>query len=100
MWPPEDKEPPEMIEPREPDEVYRVSVDWIFDMEDYNEWMLEEDYEVNEKGVHKVNESFLNEDEYGTCFEKPTKKKGGKRRRSPSPLATPAKPKRTPIAKG
>jgi hypothetical protein len=100
MWPPEDKEPPEMMEPKDREEMYRVSVDWIFDMDDYNEWMLEEDYEVDEKGVHKVNDTFLNEDEYVTCFEKPTKKKGGKRKRSPSPSSTPAKPKKTPGPKG
>ncbi len=46
MWPPEDKEPPEMMEGREREEQYRVAVDWFYDMEDYNEWMFEEDYEV------------------------------------------------------
>ena len=46
MWPPEDKEPPEMMEGRDREEQYRVAVDWFYDMEDYNEWMFEEDYEV------------------------------------------------------
>ena len=49
MWPPEDKEPPEGI-PDEKEEQYRVSVDWFFEAEEYNEWMCEEDYEVDEKG--------------------------------------------------
>ena len=35
-----------MMESREREEQYRVSIDWLYDMEDYNEWMFEEDYEV------------------------------------------------------
>ena len=46
MWPPEDKEPLDMMDAREREEQYRVSVEWLYDMEDYNEWMHEEDYEV------------------------------------------------------
>jgi hypothetical protein len=46
MWPPEDKEPPEMMEARDREDQYRVSVEWLYDMDDYNEWMYEEDYEV------------------------------------------------------
>ena len=29
---------------------YHVDADWLFDMEDYNEFMCEEDYEVDEAG--------------------------------------------------
>jgi hypothetical protein len=101
MWPPEEKEPPDMIEARERLEIYRVSVDWLFDMEDYNEWMYEEDYEVNEKGEHKANSTYMNEDEFASCFEKQPKKKLAKRKRSPSPVSTPTKGKRgQPQAKG
>ena len=46
MWPPEDKEPPEMMEGRDREDQYRVSVEGLYDMDDYNEWMYEEDYEV------------------------------------------------------
>ena len=35
-----------MMDAREREEQYRVSVEWLYDMEDYNEWMHEEDYEV------------------------------------------------------
>ena len=35
-----------MMEGREREEQFRVAVDWLYDMEDYNEWMFEEDYEV------------------------------------------------------
>lgn len=82
MWPPEEKEPPEGI-PDEKEEQYRVSVDWLFEAEEYNEWMCEEDYEVEENGEAKSNDLYLTEDEYSNCFEKPKKK--AKRKRSPSP---------------
>ena len=85
MWPPEDKEPPEGI-PDEKEEQYRVSVDWLIDADDWNEWMCEEDYEVEESGDGKVSDMFMGEDEFANCFEKP-KKRMGKRRRSPSPAA-------------
>ena len=83
MWPPEDKEPPEgnfnlwffflnkkilnlnsrfdiiwfSVQgiPDEKEEQYRVSVDWVIESEDYNEWMCEEDYEVESNGEPKVN---------------------------------------------
>merc|ERR1711962_576420 len=82
MWLPEDKEPPEGI-PEEKEDQYRVSVDWLIEGEDYNEWMCEEDYEVEINGEPKVNEMYLSDEEYSNCFEKPKKK--GKRKRSPSP---------------
>ena len=63
-----------------------MSADWLFDAEDWNEWMCEEDYEVEENGDAKINEMFMSEDEFNVCFEKP-KKKPGKRKRSPSPAA-------------
>ena len=82
MWPPEDKEPPEGI-PEEKEEQYRVSVDWLIEGEEYNEWMCEEDYEVDEDGEPKSNEMYMAEEEFSNCFEKPRKK--AKRKRSPSP---------------
>merc|ERR1712051_609645 len=93
-WPPEDKEPPEGI-PDEKEEQYRVSVDWVIESEDYNEWMCEEDYEVESNGEPKVNEMYLSDEEYSNCFEKPKKK--GKRKRSPSPPPSKKeKPGKTP----
>lgn len=38
-------------------EPWRVSASWVLDLDQYNEWMNEEDYEVDEQGkkkVHKV----------------------------------------------
>ena len=82
MWSPEDKEPPEGI-PDEKEDQYRVSIDWFLEAEEYNEWMCEEDYEVDEDGENKTNEMYLTDEEYSNCFEKPKKK--AKRKRSPSP---------------
>merc|ERR1711963_707986 len=92
MWPPEEKEPPEGI-PDEKEEQYRVSVDWLIEAEEYNEFMCEEDYEVEENGQNKSNEMYMTEEEYSNCFEKPSKKKG-KRKRSPSPTPSKGRPKK------
>ena len=87
MYPPEDKEPPDMNEERERQEVYRVTTDWLNETEANNEWMCEEDYEVDEAGESTTGEMYMTEDEYSTYFDKPKKKL--KRKRSPSPAATP-----------
>ena len=72
IYPPEDKEPPEFGEELYREEQvgpfrnlepccvgakfemtfsqYQVSADWLFDMEEYNEFMCEEDYAVDEDG--------------------------------------------------
>ena len=63
MWPPEEKEPPEGI-PDEKEEQYRVSVDWLFEADEYNEWMCEEDYEVEDDGKPKENEMYMDQDEF------------------------------------
>ena len=34
-----------------------MSVDWLYDAEDWNEWMCEEDYEVEEDGEPKGSQS-------------------------------------------
>ena len=88
------------MEGREREDQYRVSVDWLLDMDDYNEWMCEEDYEVDEEagGDNKANEMYMTEEEYAGCFEKPKKK--AKRKRSPSPTATPTGPKGRGKGKG
>lgn len=35
-------------------DVWRIAANWVLDLEAYNEWMAEEDYEVDEKGAKKV----------------------------------------------
>lgn len=37
--------------------IYKVSASWVLELEQYNEWMSEEDYEVDDAGrkkIHKV----------------------------------------------
>jgi hypothetical protein len=53
--------------------------------------------QVDEKGEHKANDMYMTEEEYAGCFEKPSKKKGGKRKRSPSPSSTPIKNRKGPV---
>ena len=50
IYPPEDKDPPEFGEKPYREEQYHVDADWLFDMEEYNEFMFEEDYKVDEAG--------------------------------------------------
>jgi len=85
MYPPEDKEPPDMVEAREREDLYRVCSDWLTETEANNEWMVEDDYAVDEDGETDTGPDYMNEDEFMTCFEKPKKK--AKRKRSPSPIA-------------
>lgn len=40
---------PENIPPPQAD-VWRVEAQWVFDLNCYNEWMVEKDYQVDETG--------------------------------------------------
>ena len=73
--------------PDDKDDIYHVSLDWVLEMEKYNEWMNEEDYEVDEDGEAKDNKMNMTYDDLEASEEKPDKKKksGSKRKRSPSP---------------
>ena len=73
--------------PDEKRELYHVSGDWVMEMDQYNEWMNEEDYEVEENGKVKMNELNMTYEDMENSEDKPDKKKkgGGKRKRSPSP---------------
>ena len=84
IYPPEDKEPPEFgEEPYREEQVgpsrnlepscaggkfeitflqYQVSADWLFDMEEYNEFMCEEDYAVDEDGEPQASVSEKNKE--------------------------------------
>jgi len=72
---------------------YHVGVDWVLETEKYNEWMNEEDYELEESGKLKMNDMNMTFDDFELSEEKPEKKKksASKRKRSPSP--TPLKKK-------
>jgi len=72
--------------PEEREEQYHVSLDWLLDSQQYNEWMNEQDYELEENGKIKSSETAMNYDEFAASEEKPEKKKkNAKRKRSPSP---------------
>jgi len=74
-------------DPEEREEIYHVSVDWLLESTPYNEWLNEEDYQLEENGKVKVSETAMTYDEFIASEEKPDKKKKGnsKRKRSPSP---------------
>ena len=81
-YPPEEKEPIELGEEPSKEDQYRVSIEWLLEMEEYNEYMVEEDYEVEANGAFKSNELNMEYDEFAASEEKPpasaSKKKGGK----------------------
>ncbi|XP_053285783.1 SWI/SNF complex subunit SMARCC2 isoform X1 [Pleuronectes platessa] len=75
-----------------PEKPRKVHAKWILDLDQYNEWMTEEDYEVGE-GCPKrkrISAKTLT-DEVTTPDERRDKKPGSakKRKRSPSPSPTP-----------
>ncbi|XP_061746475.1 SWI/SNF complex subunit SMARCC2 isoform X2 [Nerophis ophidion] len=75
-----------------PEKPRKVHAKWILDLDQYNEWMNEEDYEVGE-GCHrrkKISAKTLT-DEVTTPDDRRDKKPASakKRKRSPSPSPTP-----------
>jgi SWI/SNF related-matrix-associated actin-dependent regulator of chromatin subfamily C len=80
---------PEFVEP----EHWRVSASWVLDLEQYNEWMHEEDYEVDDQGRKKVHplrlavEDLMSSPSASSSEEKVKKHMvpKAKRKRSPSP---------------
>ncbi|XP_048058192.1 SWI/SNF complex subunit SMARCC1b isoform X1 [Megalobrama amblycephala] len=76
----------EVEEPPNPDRCWKVHARWILDTDTYNEWMNEEDYEIDENGNSM---SFRRRIYQSTEEQKP----GKKRRRSPSPPSSESKKK-------
>ncbi|XP_047995690.1 SWI/SNF complex subunit SMARCC2 [Leguminivora glycinivorella] len=66
-------------------EPWRVTAAWVLDLPQYNEWMNEEDYEVDAAGKKKVHKLRLSVEELMPGGESSSKSKKGKRKRSPSP---------------
>lgn len=70
-------------------DLWRVSAQWVRDLDTYNEWMAEEDYEVDEQGRKKVHKLRLTIDDLMSAGEGDKGKKPAsakmKRKRSPSP---------------
>ncbi|XP_073959419.1 SWI/SNF- related protein mor isoform X2 [Choristoneura fumiferana] len=66
-------------------EPWRVAAAWALDLPQYNEWMNEEDYEVDAAGKKKVHKLRLSVEELMPGGEPSGKGKKSKRKRSPSP---------------
>ncbi|TRY54947.1 hypothetical protein DNTS_020712 [Danionella cerebrum] len=80
------EDPPTVEKPR------KVHAKWILDLDQFNEWMNEEDYEVGEGGQRRKRISAKTlTDEVSVPDERRDKKTSGakKRKRSPSPSPTP-----------
>uniref|UniRef100_A0A8C1K0P1 SWI/SNF related, matrix associated, actin dependent regulator of chromatin, subfamily c, member 1b n=1 Tax=Cyprinus carpio TaxID=7962 RepID=A0A8C1K0P1_CYPCA len=69
--------------------IFSVNAKWVLDTDTYNEWMNEEDYEIDENGNSM---SFRRIFLYFSLFHK-EQKPGKKRRRSPSPPSSEPKKK-------
>lgn len=67
--------------PESPAERWRVGATWILDLEQYNEWMAEEDYEVDELGKKKMHKQRMSIDDIMSY---------GDDKRSPPPAVAPA----------
>ncbi|KAF5270638.1 hypothetical protein FQA39_LY01376 [Lamprigera yunnana] len=66
---------------------WRVSSTWLLDSDQYNEWMTEEDYEVDEAGQKKIHRMRMSvEDLMNPSTDLDRNKKKQKRKRSPSPV--------------
>ncbi|XP_014088739.2 SWI/SNF complex subunit SMARCC2 isoform X1 [Bactrocera oleae] len=87
------------------EQCWLVSASWILDLEQYNEWMAEEDYEVDETGKKKTHKHRMSVDDIMSLGTDEKKRMSGgsgattkqKRRRSPSPnTSKPGKRKRSP----
>lgn len=85
-WVPNSFELPDAVpeSPPSPSNVWRVSASWVLDLEKYNEWMSEEDYEVDEQGRKQIHRLRLTVDDLDKVKVKPAAKIP-KRKRSPSP---------------
>ncbi|XP_030605281.1 SWI/SNF complex subunit SMARCC1 isoform X2 [Archocentrus centrarchus] len=84
-------------DPPSTDRPWKVHAKWVSDTDAFNEWMNEEDYEVdeNKKPVSFRQRIFPKEEE-----ERKANSAGKKRRRSPSPPSTPAESRKKGGKKG
>jgi SWI/SNF related-matrix-associated actin-dependent regulator of chromatin subfamily C len=86
--------------PASPAERWNVSAQWVRDLDQYNEWMSEEDYEVDDQGRKKVHKLRISVEDLmsgdGDKMKKQIASKGGKRKRSPSPKGQKRKSGRSP----
>ncbi|RXG58946.1 SWI/SNF complex subunit SMARCC2 [Armadillidium vulgare] len=76
-----DTDPPES--PQFQECTWKVCANWLQDLESYNEWMNEEDYEVDDSGNKKKHPGCLSVDDTMTLNDPDKRKKSKKRPRSP-----------------
>uniref|UniRef100_A0A668AIB6 SWI/SNF related BAF chromatin remodeling complex subunit C2 n=1 Tax=Myripristis murdjan TaxID=586833 RepID=A0A668AIB6_9TELE len=82
-------------DPPSPEKPRKVHAKWILDLDQYNEWMNEEDYEVGEGGPKRKRISAKT-----LTDEKPGSAKKRKRSPSPSPTPPPQESKKKNTKKG
>ncbi|XP_030226217.1 SWI/SNF complex subunit SMARCC1 isoform X1 [Gadus morhua] len=92
-------------DPPSAERPWKVHAKWVLDTDAYNEWMNEEDYEVdeNKKPVSFRQRIFPREEESSRTPDRKERKAnsaGKKRRRSPSPPTTPAESRKKGGKKG
>ncbi|XP_066158946.1 SWI/SNF complex subunit SMARCC2-like isoform X1 [Euwallacea fornicatus] len=66
---------------------WHITYSWIFDTDQYNEWMSEEDYEVDESGRKKIHPRLMSVEDLINPDDGNKKKREYKRKRSPSPAS-------------
>lgn len=76
---------------------WRVACTWVLESDQYNEWMSEEDYEVDESGKKKTHPQMLSVEDVMNPSEAPYKNKT-KRKRSPSPQSKVAGKRKKPTS--
>ncbi|KAL1493167.1 hypothetical protein ABEB36_011276 [Hypothenemus hampei] len=64
---------------------WHISYSWIFDTDQYNEWMSEEDYEVDENGRKKIHPRLMSVEDLMNLSDESGRRRREKRKRSPSP---------------
>ncbi|XP_058503285.1 SWI/SNF complex subunit SMARCC1 isoform X1 [Solea solea] len=92
-------------DPPSNDRPWKVHAKWVLDTDAFNEWMNEEDYEVdeNKKLVNFRQRIFPKEEESSRTPDRKERKAnsaGKKRRRSPSPPSTPVESRKKGGKKG
>uniref|UniRef100_A0A8C5EF80 SWI/SNF related, matrix associated, actin dependent regulator of chromatin subfamily c member 2 n=1 Tax=Gouania willdenowi TaxID=441366 RepID=A0A8C5EF80_GOUWI len=95
----------DLEDPPGTDRPWKVHAKWVLDTDAFNEWMNEEDYEVdeNKKPVVFRQRIFPREEESSRTPDRKERKAnsaGKKRRRSPSPPSTPAESRKKGGKKG
>ncbi|CAL8287612.1 unnamed protein product [Merluccius merluccius] len=103
-WVPMGEVDGDVEDPPSAERPWKVHAKWVLDTDAYNEWMNEEDYEVdeNKKSVSFRQRIFPREEESSRTPDRKERKvnAGKKRRRSPSPPTTPAESRKKGGKKG